>query len=80
MNRHQDIIGQWPSLKDFAVDIGVTPNNANTMRSTDRIPYRYFWQAEQGAKRRKIKGVTVAVLQEIADQKLQSAEQKEGAQ
>jgi hypothetical protein len=61
---HAEMIDRWPSLTDFAADLGVEYGTAKQMRRRDSIAARYWLGMEQAAKRRGIEGVTVITLAE----------------
>jgi hypothetical protein len=63
---HRDIIGAWPSLCDFARDIGVSEGAVKLMRHRQSIAWYYWREVAKKAKRRKIKGVTPDVLKRLA--------------
>lgn len=59
---HSEIIRLWPSLSEFARDLGVAYGTAKAMRRRDSIPPAY-WQALVGhARARRIEGVTFEAL------------------
>lgn len=62
MNTFQDIINGWPSLADFASDIGVEENTAKQMRTRNSVNPVHWPSMIDGAKRRKIVGVTFEAL------------------
>lgn len=55
---HKDIINLWPSLRDFANDIGVAYGTAKAMRRRGSIPAKYWAAMIDHASTRKISGVT----------------------
>jgi len=59
---HRQIIMAWPRLSDFAVDIGVPENTAKGMRQRNSIPSDYWPSVVNGARQRKIEGVTTDLL------------------
>lgn len=61
MTTFRDIINQWPSLADFAADIGVEENTAKQMRTRNSVNARYWIPMVSAARRRRIK-VTMDVL------------------
>jgi len=65
---HKIIISKWPSIAEFAADIGVPENTAKQMRTRNSINGRYWLAMISGAKRRKISGVTIEALTEGAKQ------------
>ena len=58
----RSIIAKWPSLAEFARDLGVSENTAKQMRTRDSIGIEHWQNLLASAKRRKIRGVTVEVL------------------
>ena len=63
----------WPSLTAFAEDIGASYETAKGIAHRERhglgtIPDYYWARAIRGAKRRKIKGVSLATLAAAAEQ------------
>lgn len=63
---HAPIIDLWPSLTDFAADIGQSYNTAKAIRRRGWIPDWYWEAAAKGAIERGIDGVTLERLAEIA--------------
>ena len=61
---HTDIINLWPSVSDFAVDLGVEYGTAKAMRRRGSIPSEYWLKVEAGATSREISGVSLQVLAE----------------
>lgn len=64
---HAAIIRLWPTVIDFAADIGVKVETARKMVSRDSISDDYWADVEAAAKARRIKtpegeSVTVALL------------------
>lgn len=59
---HQDIINLWPSLNEFAGDIGVAYGTAKAMRRRGSIPARYWDKMIAKASDRKISGVSYKSL------------------
>lgn len=71
---HKSLIDRWPSLGDFAEDIGTSYNTAKAMRRREKVPSEYWLAAVAGAEAREIDGVTleafasaVALQQEAAE-------------
>ena len=62
MQTHRDIIESWPSLAEFAADIGVSENTAKQMRTRDSINGRYWADVVNRALERGIPCVTFDVL------------------
>lgn len=59
---HADIINLWPSLSQFASDLGVRYGTAKAMRRRGRIPPEYWFRLAQKAKEHGIPGVTTDSL------------------
>lgn len=62
MNTFRQIIGQWPSLSEFAADIGVNYDTAKAMRRRDSIAPAHWPVIVEAAKRRGIRGVSLERL------------------
>jgi hypothetical protein len=63
---HRAIIEAWPSLADFAADVGVAYGAAKAMRRRDRIGIEYVSAAVAGAAKRGIGGITSNLIVELA--------------
>lgn len=63
---HRPLIDLWPSIRDFADDIGVSYNTAKHIRRRGMIPDGYWEAAIEGANRRGFKEVTYPLLANIA--------------
>lgn len=61
----REVIGLWPSLGEFAQDIGVVENTAKLMRFRDSIHSKYWVKIVDSAKTRKIKGISLVLLASI---------------
>jgi len=59
---HSDIINRWPSLGDFAGDIGVEYGTAKAMRRRSSIPPGKWVLIVEKAAERGIAGITFEVL------------------
>lgn len=59
---HADIINLWPSLSDFAEDLGIQYGTAKAMRRRGAIPSEYWLTATTAAEARNIVGVTLEAL------------------
>lgn len=57
-----DLMALWPSVSEFARDIGVKPSHAQTMKARGRIPVDYFEATVEAASRRGFAGVTYEAL------------------
>ena len=60
--RHSDIINLWPSLGDFAGDIGVEYGTAKAMRRRSSIPPTYWSAVISAAKNRGIPGLDLQTI------------------
>lgn len=56
------LIDRWPTLRDFASDVGVAYGTAQVMRFRDRIDDRYWVAMVEAAERRGLDGVTYEAL------------------
>jgi hypothetical protein len=65
MHNLSDLTGLWPSVADFARDIGVKPSHAHTMLVRGNIPVVYWPKIIQAADGRGIKGVTSEAMMNI---------------
>jgi hypothetical protein len=63
---HRDIVDAWPSLEEFAADLGIKFNTARGMRQRSSIYWTYWDDVTAAAKRRKIKGINQDVLRQLA--------------
>lgn len=63
---YRNVIDKWPSLTDFADDIGVSENTAKQMRTRDSINSRHWSRLVAAAEGREIEGVTLDSLASIA--------------
>lgn len=52
MSDFVSIISMWPSVKEFADDIGVPRTHAHTMKARRSIPVRYWPAVVAAAKKR----------------------------
>jgi hypothetical protein len=59
---HTSIIDLWPSLADFASDLGVPYGTAKAMRRRGSIPSSYWAALVRKAVARQIKGVSLEAL------------------
>lgn len=59
---HIQIIEKWPSLSEFAADLGVAYGTAKAMKRRGSIPSERWVEVVGKAKARKIKGVTLEAL------------------
>jgi hypothetical protein len=63
---HRDIIDAWPSLQEYAADLGILFNTARGMRQRSSIHFTYWDDVTAAAKRRKIKGINQKILRQLA--------------
>lgn len=54
MSTFRTIINQWPSIAEFATDIGVEENTAKQMRTRNSVNAKYWPAMVVGAQRRGI--------------------------
>jgi len=59
---HLEIINRWPSLGDFASDLGVAYGTAKAMRRRGKVPAEYWCRLVERAREREIDGVHLDVL------------------
>jgi len=69
MKTFAEVISRWPSPAEFASDIGVRPNHVQTMKVRESIPPEYWSDLVRCAARRRIRGVTMNLLGQIAKSK-----------
>lgn len=62
MRTFTDVINRWPSLSEFAADIGVKYGTAQVMRWRGTIPSDYWKRTSEAAAKRGIDGITVEFL------------------
>ena len=55
MKTFRDIISKWPSVSDFADDIGVEENTAKQMRTRNSVNGKYWLPMVRAAEKRGIK-------------------------
>jgi hypothetical protein len=65
---HTEIINLWPTLSDFADDLGIAYGTAKAMRRRASIPVDYWRLAVAKAAERGIAGVTLDALAPEAPQ------------
>lgn len=61
---HTDLINLWPSLAEFALDLGVEYGTAKAMRRRSSIPSEYWITMVRSAEGREIAGVNLEALAE----------------
>lgn len=65
---HTAMIGLWPSLTDFAADIGVSYGTAKAMRRRGSIPAEYWKAVVEGARRRDLDVTFEALAEAVASE------------
>lgn len=65
MSTFRSIIDKWPSISEFAADLGVKYVTAQLMRHRNSIASRHWNNVVIAARRREIAGVTLEVLAAI---------------
>lgn len=71
---HSDIINNWPTLSDFADDLGVPYGTAKAMRRRSSIPTVHWPLLISKARDRAISGVTLETLVEAVAKHTEAAE------
>lgn len=71
---HAQIINLWPTIADFASDIGVGYEAAKAMRRRGSIPPGYWVRTVEAATRRGFPGVDYQRLAELVAIELEAAE------
>jgi hypothetical protein len=66
------IIENWPSLKEFGADIRIEAAYARTLKMRDALPPGYWNRVEKAAKKRRMRGINLKVLANIAEAKLEA--------
>lgn len=66
MHSFRDIIGAWPTIAEFAVDLQVIYVTANAWNRRDMIPASYWQRVVRAAETREIPGVTVELMAGLA--------------
>lgn len=64
-----DIINRWPSLGEFASDIGTSYTTAHAWRRRGSIPIKWHRAVADAAAKRRYAGITVNNLARIARDK-----------
>lgn len=59
---HIHIIEKWPTLSEFAADLGVPYGTAKAMKRRGSIPAERWVDVVEKAKARRIKNITLEVL------------------
>ncbi|HLP67381.1 MAG TPA: hypothetical protein VK181_07665 [Rhizobium sp.] len=70
---HTDIINSWPTLTDFANDLGVAYGTAKAMRRRGSIPSEHWLAVVSGAEARSIPGITLEALAKAAAARLEAS-------
>lgn len=65
MSTFRNIIDKWPSIGEFASDLGVKYVTAQLMRHRDSIAPRHWNNVVLAARKRSISGVSLEVLAAI---------------
>lgn len=60
---HANIIAKWPSVAEFARDLGLNYQTARFMKRRKSIPPRYWRKVAQAAEDRGIRGVSLEKLE-----------------
>jgi hypothetical protein len=66
MDTFAAIMAAWPTDADFARDIGIRPNHGQVMKARGSIPPGYWPDVVRAAEARRIEGVTIERLADIA--------------
>ena len=61
----RDLIGRWPSLSEFAADLGVSLPAAKQMRARSSIAPEHWTTMVDAAKQRRIRGITTTLLAKL---------------
>lgn len=69
---HASLINLWPSLSDFANDIGVSYGTAKAMRRRNSIPSEYWLGMVSRGSERGIDSVSLEALAEAAATPMES--------
>lgn len=64
--KFSDIIMKWPSIAAYGEDIGIGGEHAQTMKTRDSIPAKYWLITEEAARKRGIEDVNIKLLAQIA--------------
>lgn len=59
---HRDIINAWPTLSDFAAEIGVTYGAAKAMRRRGRIGIEHVDAVVSAAEARGLAGISAELI------------------
>jgi hypothetical protein len=76
---HRAIIDSWPSLADFAADIGVSYGAAKAMRRRSSIPHDHVSAVVAAAGARGIAGVSADHIAKLAASKSEATNAPTGA-
>ena len=69
MNTVKELIAKWPSVEEFAEDLGISPMGAYAMSHRNRIDAKHWVRLVQSARERRITGITYQALAEMADRR-----------
>lgn len=72
---HVSIIDAWPSLREFAADIGASYNTTKHIRRRGRIPAEYWTRLVEAAGRRQLTGVDFEMLARLYSAPSEDVEQ-----
>lgn len=67
MNRIADIIGLWPTVIEFAADVGVPETNSRAWKARNSIPPRKWNAVVMAAAARGFRGVNIQLLADLAE-------------
>jgi len=73
INSFRDVMELWPTVNEFAVEIGVPAPTANKWRQRNRVPVS-FWSAVLGTRKARKAHVTADLLVEIAARHVEPVE------
>lgn len=59
---HKDLIDTWPSMAEFAADIGASYGTVKAMRRRGSVPSKYWELIVAKARDRDIDGITFELL------------------
>ena len=73
-NSFTDIIRLWPTLAEFARDIGIKPSHAGTMLVRGTIPPSHWSRVVAAAAERGLSTVTLDALSSLYEQRSKKQE------
>ncbi|BAQ44369.1 hypothetical protein [Methylobacterium aquaticum] len=62
MSTVSDLIAKWPSISDWARDLGLRPSHGTVIKHRGSIPVAYWPKMIAAAEQRGINGVTYEAL------------------